>query len=41
MGTEDQKTVALLHNGILRSRMKEGAPTLPDSMDGTGERDAQ
>ena len=37
MGTEDQKTVAHLHNGILRSRKKEGAPTLPDSMDGTGE----
>ena len=26
-----------LHNGILRSRKKEGAPTLRDSMDGTGE----
>ena len=26
-----------LHNGILRSRKKEGAPTLCDSMDGTGE----
>ena len=26
-----------LHNGILRSREKEGAPTLCDSMDGTGE----
>ena len=26
-----------LHNGILRSRKKEGAPTLHDSMDGTGE----
>ena len=26
-----------LHNGILHSRKKEGAPTLPDSMDGTGE----
>ena len=25
-----------LHNGILRSRKKEGAPTLCDSMDGTG-----
>ena len=26
-----------LHNGILHSREKEGAPTLHDSMDGTGE----
>ena len=26
-----------LHNGILRSRKKEGAPTLCDGMDGTGE----
>ena len=26
-----------LHNGILRSTKKEGAPTLCDSMDGTGE----
>ena len=26
-----------LHNGILLSRKKEGAPTLHDSMDGTGE----
>ena len=26
-----------LHNGILCSRKKEGAPTLCDSMDGTGE----
>ena len=26
-----------LHNGILRSRKKEGAPTLHDNMDGTGE----
>ena len=26
-----------LHNGILRSRKKEGAATLHDSMDGTGE----
>ena len=25
-----------LHNGILCSREKEGAPTLRDSMDGTG-----
>ena len=27
-----------LHNGILHSRKKEGAPTLCDSMDRTGER---
>ena len=33
----DPKTVVYLHNGILRSREKEGAPTLCDSMDGTGE----
>ena len=26
-----------LHNGILHSRKKEGAPTLCNSMDGTGE----
>ena len=26
-----------LHNGILHSREKEGAPTLRDSTDGTGE----
>ena len=26
-----------LHNGILHSREKEGAPTLFNSMDGTGE----
>ena len=26
-----------LHSGILRSRKKEGAPTLCDSMDGTAE----
>ena len=25
------------HDGILRSRKKEGAPTFHDSMDGTGE----
>ena len=31
------KTVIHLHNGILCSRKKEGAPTLWDSMDGTGE----
>ena len=33
----DQKTVAHLHNGILHSRKKEWAPTLPSNMDGTGE----
>ena len=33
----DHKTVEHLHNGILRSRKKEGAPTLYNSMDGTGE----
>ena len=32
----DQKTVVHLYNGILHSR-KKGAPTLCDSMDGTGE----
>ena len=32
-----KKTVVHLHNGILHNRKKEGAPTLPDSMDGTGE----
>ena len=32
----DQKTMVHLHNGILCSRKKEGAPTLWDSMDGTG-----
>ena len=33
----DQKTMVHLHNGILCSRKKEGAPTLCDNMDGTGE----
>ena len=33
----DQQTVVHLHNGILHGRKKEGAPTLRDSMDGTGE----
>ena len=33
----DQKTMVHLHNGILRSRKKEGALTLQASMDGTGE----
>ena len=32
-----KKTMVHLHNGILCSREKEGAPTLCDSMDGTGE----
>ena len=33
----DQKTMVHLHNGILCSRKKEGAPNLCKSMDGTGE----
>ena len=33
----DQKTMVHLHDGILCSRKKEGAPTLWGSMDGTGE----
>ena len=33
----DQETVVRLQNGILPSRKKEGAPTLWDSMDGTGD----
>ena len=33
----DQKTMVHLHDVILRSRKKEGAPTLRNSMDGTGE----
>ena len=33
----DQRTMVHLHNGILCSREKEGAPTLCDSMDGPGE----
>ena len=32
----DQKTMVHLHNGIILSREKEGAPTLRDVMDGTG-----
>ena len=32
-----KKTVVYLHNGILHSREKEGAPTVCNSMDGTGE----
>ena len=31
------KSMVHLHNGILNSREKEGAPILHDSMDGTGE----
>ena len=31
------KKLVHLQNGILLSRKKEGAPTLCDSMDGTGE----
>ena len=33
----DQNIVVHLHNGIVHSRKKEGAPTLCDSMEGTGE----
>ena len=33
----DPKTMVYLHNGILRSREKEGAYTLCSTMDGTGE----
>ena len=33
----ESRTVVHLHDGILCSRKKEGAPTLHDSMDGTGE----
>ena len=33
----DQKTMVHLHNGILCIRKKEGAPTLHNSMDSTGE----
>ena len=36
-----QKIMVHLHNGILRSREKEGAYTLWNSMDGTGEHYAQ
>ena len=37
----DQKTIVHLHNVILYSRKKEGAPTLCDSMDGTGKQYAK
>ena len=33
----NQKIMVHLYNGILCSRKKEGAPTLCDSMDGSGE----
>ena len=33
----DPKTMVHLHNGILCSREKEGAYTLCNGMDGTGE----
>ena len=32
-----KKTVLHLHNGIPHSKKEEAAPTLQDSMDGTGE----
>ena len=32
-----KKTVVHLHIGIVQNRKKEGAPTIHDSMDGTGE----
>ena len=32
-----KQTMVHLHNGILHRRKKEGAPTLCNSMDGTGE----
>ena len=32
-----KKTVVHLHDGVLHSRKKGGAPTLGDSMDETGE----
>ena len=35
--TNKQKTMVHLHNGILPSIKKEGAPTLCNSMDGTRE----
>ena len=37
----DQKNVVHLHIGILCSRKKEGAPTLYNSMDGSGEHHAK
>ena len=35
--TSKKKPVVHLHNGILHSTKKEGAPTLRDNMDGIGE----
>ena len=35
--TEWIKKLVHLHNGIIRSRKKEGGPTLCNSMEGTGE----
>ena len=37
MFTNEKKNKVHLHNGILHSEKKEGAPTLCDIMDGTGE----
>ena len=36
-GVSVQRTMVHLHNGIVYSRKKEGAPTLWDSMNGTTE----
>ena len=36
-----QKMMAHLHNGVLLSRKKEGAPALCNNMDGTGEHHAK
>ena len=33
----DQNTVVHLHNGILHHKKEEGAPTLHNSMDGSGD----
>ena len=33
----DSEQVVHLHDGILHSRKKEGAPTLCDNVNGTGE----
>ena len=32
-----KQMISVYSNGVLRSRKKEGAPTLRNSMDGTGE----
>ena len=37
----DQKVVVHLYDGILCSRKEEGAPTLCDSIDGTGKYNAK